>query len=34
VYIGGVEQPGDNRQRALLERYRHLTDTLPPQYRH
>lgn len=34
VFIHGQPMPPDNRQRELLARYRTLTDTLPPQYRH
>lgn len=33
VFIGGREMPQDNRQRELLARYRHLSDSLPPAYR-
>jgi imidazolonepropionase-like amidohydrolase len=34
VFIHGQDMPPDNRQRELLARYRTLSDSLPPQYRH
>jgi imidazolonepropionase-like amidohydrolase len=34
VFIHGQDMPPDNRQRQLLARYRTLSDSLPPQYRH
>ncbi len=34
VYIKGREIPPDNRQKELLDRYRHLQPGVPPEYRH
>ena len=33
VFIGGQEMPGDNRQKALLDRYRTLPGGMPAGYR-